>query len=83
MAKMNLEKLAAERRMKRRGVEQVSGTGYTVDLASRANAGARSAERFIHEAKGWGPVEDVVERNAAARAPQEAHIRAILDACED
>jgi hypothetical protein len=67
MTKLNLEKLAAERRMKKRGTERVSGSGFTVELAQRANAGVRSAERFIEAAKSYRPIEEAVE--TARHAP--------------
>jgi hypothetical protein len=78
-----MEKLAQERRMRQRGVERPSDTGFTVELESRARKGVASAEAFIQEAKRWKPVEEVAERNAASRATAEAHLRAILAACED
>lgn len=97
MAKMNLEKLAAERRMKQRGAEHVRDSGFTRALRGQMNANVDKAERFIQEAKRWGPIEDVVERTIQSvwldrfhpndaretRAQRMAHTRAILEACED
>jgi hypothetical protein len=70
MTKLNLEKLAAERRMKKRGTERVSGSGFTVELAQRANAGVRSAERFIEAARSYRPIEDAVETARHAPDPK-------------
>lgn len=83
MARIDMEKAAAERRMRQRGAEQVSKTGFTVDLVSRLKRAPAQAEAFLEEARGWKPIEEVVERRAAERAQRESHMRAILDACED
>jgi predicted xylose isomerase-like sugar epimerase len=91
------EKVRAEQRQRARGVERLSGTGYTRELVARAAKGVASAERFIHEAQRWEPLEDVVERSIntiwleqihpgeprETRAERMARTRSILDACED
>lgn len=83
MARLNLEKLAAEKRMRQRGTESVHESG--LGLVRRAED-RRHMDRLAERIDAWKrepSIEDVVERNAATRAPQEAYMRAVLDACED
>jgi hypothetical protein len=89
MPPRNWEKVRAEQRQRARGVERLSGTGYTLELVARASMGAASAERFIQEAQRWEPMEQVAERNTALEERRMANkgsgepLRSILDACED
>lgn len=91
------EKVRADQRQRARGVERLSGAGYTRELVARAIRGVASAERFIQEAQRWEPLEDAVERSITTvwldqrhpgepretRAERMAHTRSILDSCED
>ena len=83
MTKLNLEKAAADRRMRARGTESVhkSGLALTRDLPSR-----RAAEALANRIDAWKQektIEQLADERAAIRAPQEAHTHAILEACED
>lgn len=83
MTARNMEKLAAEKRMRQRGTESVHESGLGI---VRRGEDRRHMDRLAERIAAWAkepPIEDVVERNATARAPHEAHMRGILDACED
>lgn len=92
MARMNMEKLAAQRRMKQRGTESVHESG--LGLVRRAED-KRHMDRLAERIGRWAiepSIEEAVEKARHApeaklggrtRAEADDWTRAILDACED
>lgn len=92
MTARNMERLAAERRMRKRGFEHVSDTGFTVDLVARLKRSKANAEAFIALARTYKPVEDVAEAarhvpdaklGGRTRAQVDDWLRGIVDSAED
>lgn len=92
MTARNLEKVAAQRRMKARGTEAVHESGYA-HMREADNASAKSAEKVAQKIAAWKrepPFDEVVEaerhkpgKERRSRAEWDDWLRGILDSCED